>query len=401
MTPPANLGEITPLSHIVLLTAAEQVWPGQVPQWSLSDVARNLRSHIETFPCLQWHNTVERLLAKIDTVKTNGDFIAVTEEIFRIVGIIRKSLEKSGVLRHAAQPHEPMIATVSVPDTLPGAMPIDNIKRLQANSAFLMILHYTNRILSVLAQASLTIQNRTSESSKPIALVDAQPITVPWEKPEKKKIILENHSGNETKPEDFIWFDVKFDPRMVLIPILASLYREWRKEISYEELEKMAGTSAISTKANKISEKFTAAWKPIPFKTIWWQGIQFIYDSSHEINPVQDEWSVWATSTTEVPEDAFLSEIFDPQTITKSQPLKIKELTDEAIDWLELDEIGKRILKTLFDHAKAIHISELATQCQQTTPEVNAYIGLILHALWTQWFVERIEVENDFIKLIK
>lgn len=58
-------------------------------------------------------------------------------------------------------------------------MPLDNVKRLQANSAFLMILHYTNRVLSVLAQASLTIQNRASESSEPTALVDAQPITIP------------------------------------------------------------------------------------------------------------------------------------------------------------------------------------------------------------------------------
>lgn len=100
-------------------------------------------------------------------------------------------------------------------------------------------------------------------------------------------------------------------------------------------------------------------------------------------------------------ENAFLSEAFDSQIITKLQPLKLKELTDEAIDEVELDEMGKKILKTLFAQTKAIHIHELAEQCQTTIQEINAYVSTILQALWVQEFTVRIEVENDSIQLIK
>jgi hypothetical protein len=120
------------------------------------------------------------LLTKLDTVKTNGDFITVTAEIFRVVGKIRKVLEADGILHHATEPHNPLIATVQVPDSIPGATPIDAVKRLHANAELTMILHYTNRVLAILDETSRTIQNQIPvASSKPVALVDAPPIRLP------------------------------------------------------------------------------------------------------------------------------------------------------------------------------------------------------------------------------
>jgi hypothetical protein len=102
----------------------------------------------------------------------------VSAEIFHTVGTVRKILEKQGILKHTTQIHEPMIATVRIPDSQEDALPMDAIKRLQENERLHMILHFTNRVLALLAQTSQTIQNKLPISSKPVALVDAAPIIV-------------------------------------------------------------------------------------------------------------------------------------------------------------------------------------------------------------------------------
>jgi len=99
--------------------------------------------------------------------------------------------------------------------------------------------------------------------------------------------------------------------------------------------------------------------------------------SEHPPTPLPD-------TAPSIPEKSFLDEDFDPKMIQNSTPLKIKELSKEAIESLELDETGRKILGFLFDKTEAIHISELSKECGVEIPTVNAHIAHILTILWSQ-----------------
>ncbi len=267
-----------------------------------------------------------------------------------------------------------------------------------------MTLQYVNRVLSLLAQVSHQVEGQIPGNITATALVDAQPIQLSWEILTQEKKYTGSPNNRETNPEKFRWCGVQFHKRMKMVPLLSRWYLEGKETITRETLKtdyaKIMGQEEVTdTNINQLLRNirlvFEAENKPLPFQILRGQWIQLIYPtgSEHPPTPLPD-------TAPSIPEKSFLDEDFDPKMIQNSTPLKIKELSKEAIESLELDETGRNILGFLFDKTEAIHIGELSKECGVEIPTVNAHIAHILTILWSQWFLVRIAVENDYIKLI-
>ncbi len=261
-----------------------------------------------------------------------------------------------------------------------------------------MIMHFASQVLAILADVSHHIKKQALQDVTPAALVDAQPMALPWEAQYKQTALLESHAKKDSKA--FQWYGIDFDPRMVVIPVLVSLYWKWQGEVSYEELGHLAHTPVNSTKINKIATKFKDAWKPVPFKNVYWKWIRFIYDAQSPETIARTD-DVPSDTPTDLPENAFLDAPFDPQLFMQSKPLQLKTLSWEILESVtDLDGSSMNILKTLLEQTRAIRIADLAKQCKIEVAEVNAYLPNIMNTLWIQWFSVRIATQSDHIHLV-
>lgn len=101
---------------------------------------------------------------------------------------------------------------------------------------------------------------------------------------------------------------------------------------------------------------------------------------------------------TNLPENTFLDAPFDPQSLF--QPLQLKKLTEDAIQALDLDDVGKNILRILLEQTRAIRVADIATQCEMEVAEVNAHLPDIMNTLCLQQFAARIDIRSDHIYLV-
>ncbi len=79
-------------------------------------------------------------------------------------------------MKTAEHPDGPFVPTLTRPTTSGNILPTEEITRQNSNAAFLMVLHYVNRVLEILKRARNSVLEEINSEIPSKALVDASPI---------------------------------------------------------------------------------------------------------------------------------------------------------------------------------------------------------------------------------